>query len=1321
MKKYTILFFFTILVSYGWGQCKITADFTYFYTDCSTIQFTDASTVSSDNYNLVIWHWDYGDSTTATGQTVTHTFTPGATVQVQLIVTADSSGVTCTDTVVKTITVHALPTVYIQSDPNPSCVTVPARFFGTSGQKIQSWQWDFGDGKSDTLQNVSHLYPDTGTYRVALHVIDTNHCANTDSSFFQKVNPAPTLDFSWNINPAAVTDNLQFTATGEGNVTAWHWDFGDGDTANIQNPTHQFADTGQYHVTLSIIVDGLCTNALTKTVHIEPLPAPDFSVSPACMNDTTFFTDLSTTPVGTITTRKWYFGDGDSLILNDTSNTPVTHIYRLSTTYQVTLQVMNSEGYQRSVSQPVTVHLKPEGAFTFSDTCFNKPIGFLDRSSQNGGSAIQTWNWNFGDPASGIHDTSSLQNPQHTMSVPDTFSVRLIVTNKDGCRDTVVHTVVVDSLPAVDFTVSQDSVCLGEKIRFNGTGKNIALWDWDFGNGDSSTFQTPVYRFPQPGLYTVTLKVTNLKGCTNSISHDVYIIGLPKPDFSSSHSCIGDTTYFTDKSSDSTGYVAQWNWNFGDSTSADNLSAQQNPAHHFKNVSSYRVQLIAVNNFGCRDTVSKFVNVYDRPKPRFTYLQACSPASEVQFHDTSAVGSNKAPIRSYLWNFYEDDTSHQQNPVYKFLHIDTCYLVSLRVTDTNGCANADTVKVCVRDSLRIDFSAQEACFTQSSHFTASYLPATDSILRYTWNFGDGSRQAATFHDTISHIYPHPGKYIVQLSAIDTNGCRTTVTHQAVVDSLPVPDFSFVTPACDRPTFFTDRSQGGGNFISNWQWHFGDPTSGIQDTSTAQNPSHFYGPMAGKYPVKLIVTNFNGCIDSITKPVVRPSCLVTLFSMVPGKSCARNTVFFKDHSKVHSLNGNIIQWRWDFGDGSEETHDTLADSVPHIYQQGKSYRVRLTVTAKVNGITFSVPYDSVIVIHPTPTPAFVAGNLCLGGETTFTDQSTGNGAPVNAWLWHFNDPDSKVDTSALQNPIHVFSSATKYPIQLIVSNKYGCEDSTTQSIQINRSPKADFSVGKACSRQEIQFADSSQTFGTQLTGWQWAFNDPYSTQDSAFTANTTHVYDSAGKFLVQLVVTDNHFCSDTIAKPVEVHPTPIANFDILYNYRGITGQALMENKTEGASTYFWDFGDGNTSTAVNPVNKYESGGIYNIVMVATSPFQCSDTITKVYDLTLGLYIPNSFAPDNDVPGTNRFQPIGIHLKEYHIQVYSSWGTLLWESTKLTENGEPAEGWDGTFEGQPMPAGNYIWRVEAKFIDNSIWHGSNNGDGNVKPYGIVTLIR
>lgn len=1318
MKKFTLIVLFLLAsISIIKAQCSTTANYTYSYKGCSTIEFVDSSS-SSVNYQLVKWSWDFGDGSTATGQTVTHTFQPGITTNVKLVVTADSSGVTCQDSIVKTLVIHSLPTVYVASNPNPSCLTVPANFFGSSGHPIVSWQWDFGDGTSDTVQNPVHQFSDTGNYNVVLHVIDSLGCGNQNSpAYNQRVNLPPSVSFTWDINPAATTDNIQFSGTGQGNVTSWHWDFGDGDTSNIQNPTHQFVAVGNYQVKLSIVVDGTCTNSVTKTVSIQPLPVPDFSISPVCLNDTTFFKDLSTTTNGYIKTWKWYFGDGDSIIVNRPGNPDVKHIYLHQTTYQVTLLVIDSAGYKRSISKNIAVHLKPQANFTYNDTCYSKPTSFFDRSLTNNGSAVNSWKWNFNDPASGVDDTSSLQNPTHVLSSPGSYSVRLIIGNADGCSDTAVHVVKIDSLPAVDFTIKKDSVCFGEKSYFFGIGNNIMKWHWDFGNGDTSNFQKPVYTYKKPGNYQVKLTVTNLKGCQNSISYPVKIFALPKSKFMVSLTCIGDSTYFTDGSSDTDGYVDQWHWDFGDG----DTSNLQNPSHHYVNINSFNVRQVVVNNYGCSDTSFQFVNVHDRPKPAFIYQQACNPASQVTFKDQSVQGSGKSPIKSYLWTFYENDTSQQQNPVYKFRAFDTCYQVTLKVVDTNGCANIDTTKVCLRDSLRIDFSAKKVCFRQPTPFQTNYIPSNDSITTYTWSFNDGSSGRITYKDTINHIFYRPGTFNVKLSAVDTNGCNATAAHQVTVDSLPVPDFSFTTTACDGATYFTDHSTGGGNFLRSWNWNFGDAVSGAGNVSTLRNPNHLYGPQDSVYFASLVVTNFNSCHNSITKAIPRESCLKVNYKSVTGRDCALDSVCFTDRSVLHSNNGSILRWHWDFGDGKTTAYTIKKNKICHTYQSGGTYIVRLTVTAKENNVIFSKFYDSTVVVRPRPVADFSFSGVCFGSNTKFLDKSADNGEAITRWHWNFGDSGGLSDTSELQNPVYSFSRPDTFNVKLLITNRFRCDDSITKKVRITKPPKADFYTGISCAGYSIQFTDTTQTFGTNLVSWDWKFSDPYNVHDTSTVQNPVYKYDSVGSYPVRLIVADNRACTDTIIKDVAVHSVPKAGFNMLYGYQQVTGQVKMENTTIGASTYFWDFGNGKTSTEKNPVNKYESGSIYNIILIATSKYMCSDTATKVYDLTLGLYIPNSFAPASKVPGTNIFQPKGIHLKEYRIQVFSSWGTLLWESNKLSPEGEPTEGWDGTYKGQPMPEGNYLWKVSAKFIDNTYWEGSDNGDGNLKPFGTVTLIR
>ncbi|MCF8232246.1 MAG: gliding motility-associated C-terminal domain-containing protein [Bacteroidales bacterium] len=130
-------------------------------------------------------------------------------------------------------------------------------------------------------------------------------------------------------------------------------------------------------------------------------------------------------------------------------------------------------------------------------------------------------------------------------------------------------------------------------------------------------------------------------------------------------------------------------------------------------------------------------------------------------------------------------------------------------------------------------------------------------------------------------------------------------------------------------------------------------------------------------------------------------------------------------------------------------------------------------------------------------------------------------------------------------------------------------------------------------------------------------------------------------------------------------------------------------------------------------------------MARNAYTCPDT--AVYADTMlfkGLYVPNAFSPENPGQGARRFKPVGRALASYHARVFDLKGNLLWESRALNESGEPAEGWDGTFRGAPMPQGVYVWKISARFSDGTVWQGESVGRGSDSPgqtYGTVVLIR
>jgi gliding motility-associated-like protein len=184
----------------------------------------------------------------------------------------------------------------------------------------------------------------------------------------------------------------------------------------------------------------------------------------------------------------------------------------------------------------------------------------------------------------------------------------------------------------------------------------------------------------------------------------------------------------------------------------------------------------------------------------------------------------------------------------------------------------------------------------------------------------------------------------------------------------------------------------------------------------------------------------------------------------------------------------------------------------------------------------------------------------------------------------------------------------------------------------------------------------------------------------------------------------------------------AGFTITENFSNIIGNILFNNTSTDADSFYWDFGNGQTSTSTNPSVTYETDGTFLILLTAMNKLNCVDTISLKYEMLFkGLFIPNAFAPGATATLGSVFQPAGISLKKYKIEVYDNWGHLMWESSKLDGNGTPTESWDGTYQGTPMPQGTYLWKVHAIFFDDTIWLGSDNGFGKGSTMGTVLLIR
>ncbi len=1320
------------------------AAFSYTTPNClgSVVQFTNQSTtVVGYLGSIVTWVWHFGDGTpdvivNAPGNpNVTHVFNGAIAHTVRLTVTTSDGCVSFIEHVV-----NSMPSPIASfSFPTSNCANQTVQFTDNSqpngGGNITQWHWDFGDPASGvyniaTTQSPSHTFMGgPGVYTVIETVYNGTNCSDADT---QSVTIIARPIANFHADTVCLGSLTTFTdqSTATGTITQRFWQFGDGGTSNLTNPTYMYLTAGVFNVTLTVTTNEGCTRDTTKAVLVIPKPVASFTATaPTCAGDSVLFHNLSTTPHGTIVTWHWDFGDGGSTTITFPGSPDVNHLYTLGGTYTVVLTITTSDNCTDSKSIPVIIQPAPTASFIYGTTrCALMPVQFTDQSQTGGGSAITIWLWNFGDPTSGSANISPLKDPVHSFTHSGTFSVNLMVTNATGCFDSVSQTVTINAAPVAQFTA--DTACVGSLTQFNDqsvpNATSISSWVWDFGDpssgtNNSSTLQNPTHTYTSPGNYGVKLTVTNSNSCVHDTTIQISVNPKPQAMFSASVSCVGDSTSFTDLSIAPGSGLSAWFWDFGDG----GTSTIENPKHKYTSASTFSVMLRVTNLSGCTDSIVIPVTTHPKPVAAFSYTSFFCPAGEVVFQDQSqGVGS---AIIDREWIFMPGSTSSLINPSFIFPVTDMKYLVSLIVTDSYGCMDTVSDSVYVKPGFAFTFNNDTVCFKDATHFTPVDLAQGDSLYNPTWDFGDPNSgpNNISYQFAPIHTFTQPGIFIVKLRVTDSDNCTDSLYREVIVHALPAPAFSILSQPCDSVIHFRDSSSAGSGSIASWEWNFGDgsPNVVIPGTFGSGDTSHIY-LVQGIYPVVLRVTNSFGCIDTVLNNAELYPCIIAWFSHNDTLMCARYNIEFRDSS----LPVNIInQWHWYFGDGLDTTYSAFTPIVHHTFVNPGTYDVKLVIHATVpgSGQTFNDTTQRAVVIHPTPLPYFSNLSVCKKQTTIFLDTSNTYGTPTSTWKWNFGESYSGTkDTSSLKNPTHKYDSAGVYTVQMVVMNGFGCKDSITKQTRVFEIPTAIFDHSIACSGNPTYFTDKTLIGDTaNIVNWLWNFGETGAKKDTSMLKDPIHQYKAEGDYVVRLIVKDQHGCYDTVDSTIRVNITPTSSFTFTENINNMTGKLQFQNKSNGADSYFWDFGNGQTSTDENPVVTYANDGSFLIELISNNQYDCSDTTFYRYEFIFkGLYIPNAFAPTSLTAGANTFAPIGVNLKQFKIEVYDNWGHLLWTSTTLDAMGRPTESWNGKDDANALaPAGTYMWKASATFIDNTIWEGSDIGKGQFKTFGTVTLIR
>ena len=655
--------------------------------------------------------------------------------------------------------------------------------------------------------------------------------------------------------------------------------------------------------------------------------------------------------------------------------------------------------------------------------------------------------------------------------------------------------------PVADFDAlyAYNTVPTTVAFRDLSTGTPPMNYLWEFGDGASSTEQTPSHIYIRRGLYTVKLTVTNAYGSSTETKENYIAIGLaPNADFSGLPTS-GNTPLIVEFTDRSTGHPTSSNWNFGDGK----VSTQQNPVHTYWSSGEYTVTLTASNQYGSSE-VSKayYIHVIPQLKARFIADPKEGKAPlVVKFSDTSTGNPE-----SWTWDFGDGTTSAQPNPVHVYT-TPGAFHVNLTVTRGMNKDTATQTIVC-GGVPATDFVADATTVSVNTpvRFTDKTLNSPTS---WSWDFGDG---ATSTDQNPVHAYPVKGIYTVTLTATNNEGTDTEKkVNYITVGLAPTADFMSVIPSYQQGTRiqysrFIDTSVGN---PTSWSWDFGDG----QSSGEQFPPLHLYNK-DGTYTVSLTVKNIFGQDTEVkTNLITVKQGPQVDFKADRTQVSVEQFVTFTDLST-----NNPTDWKWDFGDGTSGT----GQRPDHVYHQPGSYSVGLTASDAYT--TLSHTKKNYITVVSTPHADFVADKT--KGITPFTvkfnDISKGN---PTQWAWDFGDGA----TSTEQNPTHIYttkgtSSTNTYTVILTASNANG--DDTIKKvgyITVTQTPIAEFTVDSRQGKAPFIVKFRDLTAGNPTT-WKWEFGDGTGSSEQ----NPTHRYPFEGSYDVRLTVS-NQYGSDTVFK------------------------------------------------------------------------------------------------------------------------------------------------------------------------------------------------
>ena len=899
-----------------------------------------------------------------------------------------------------------------------------------SYKNVKAYVWNFGDGTVGTGQSVKHKFEKVGTYYVVMKLVVPGNCNVDDTIVRSKiVNVLPGPIFSFPDTTIQCTNSINLTFFGPANNKfVYKW----------QDSSSKLTFTAKAAGKVWLKVLDTSTNCVnidsTLVLRADPLQAKlSYDTLNQCGKENYFsISDSTKFNNDAFAAASWSLFDWNRNQFVKSAEKRFMYSFDTTGSFDLRYIVSSKLGCRDTLDTALLVEKLPIAQINIPKDyyCQYTLADFLDSSIYELGALQSTWI--FGD---GLRDTASPYLYTRRFQTYDTFNVRLIAESIYHCRDTADSTIIVHPAPVADFNATVNNPCFKQNSFDFTDASSIPYGTYDHSwfiekNANAAASLTN-YGFKDTGYEKVLLIAVSDQGCADTVEKTVFIAKEPKAKWAVTDSNVCFKSHFFNLSDNSesaespNAMNAKNKWYFSDITTASGSPVNDKK---FAAPGMYFVKLVAMTNYGCKDSMERAVNVRENPDATITPSNPvqCFQGNSFRFKSLNAWGNSGVSI-THQWDLGDGFEVDADSVTYSYKDTGT-FVVRHGIVSQYGCWDSSQTKAYVvavpkaqmaTDKDTACFGTHAFNFTDVSNFNGSYSRK--------WTLGDGTN--STNMDVIGKNYAAPGKYNVKLLITSTSGCKDSTQRQ--VELFPVPKASFTVndlTQCLQGNLFVVNNTSNENAATGVQ--HGWLLNGAPLSLGKVLPNQSYTD-TGAYKLRLVLMSDKGCYTVADQTLMVYETPTVTISGTDG--CVGQAINFTSNAQLSR--GTIASYAWAFGDGGTST---LANP-NHTYNAPSAYNVSLVVQSDqgCQGTSNTL----VVNAWPKPVANFDSEYLLSRGLETdwkFTNLSTN----ADNYSWSFQDGQFASGTGP---HFMTFSSTGDFLVRLLISNNYGCYDSTEKYI------------------------------------------------------------------------------------------------------------------------------------------------------------------------------------------------------------------------------------------------------------------------------------